>query len=41
MPNEFICSDRLFVTEACLDYLRPLIGEMPNYVRFAAEPYNL
>lgn len=33
MPDEFICPDRLFVTDACLDYLKPLVGEMPNYVR--------
>lgn len=33
MPDEFICKDRLFVTDECLDYLRPLIGEMPKYVR--------
>lgn len=33
MPDEFICKDRLFVTKECLDYLRPLVGDMPNYVR--------
>jgi len=40
MPDEFICSDRLFVTDKCLDYLRPLIGELPDYVRFDAAPYK-
>jgi 6-phosphofructokinase 1 len=40
MPDEFICNDRLFVTEACLEYLRPLIGELPDYVRFNAVPYK-
>jgi len=40
MPDAFICADRLFVTEACLEYLRPLIGELPNYVRFDAVPYK-
>ena len=40
MPNEYICNDRLFVTEACLEYLRPLIGELPEYVRFDAVPYE-
>ena len=40
MPDEFICGDRLFVTEACLDYLRPLIGDLPGYVRFDANPYT-
>ena len=34
MPDEFICNDRLFVTEQCLEYLRPLIGVLPDYVRF-------
>ncbi|MGL4942320.1 MAG: diphosphate--fructose-6-phosphate 1-phosphotransferase [Thermoguttaceae bacterium] len=33
MPDEFICSDRLFVTDACLEYLRPLVGAMPDYAR--------
>ncbi|MBR2695125.1 MAG: 6-phosphofructokinase [Thermoguttaceae bacterium] len=33
MPDNFICDDRYFVTEACLDYLKPLVGEMPKYVR--------
>ena len=36
MPDEFICHDRLFVTEKCLEYLRPLIGELPDYVRLDA-----
>ena len=40
MPDEFICSDRLFVTDACLDYLRPLIGKLPDYVRFDAVQYS-
>jgi 6-phosphofructokinase 1 len=40
MPDEFICSDRLFVTDACLEYLRPLIGKLPDYVRFDAVPYK-
>ena len=33
LPDEFICEDRLFVTDACLDYLRPLVGEIPDYAR--------
>jgi hypothetical protein len=40
MPDEYICNDRLFVTEACLEYLRPLIGELPDYVRFDAIRYQ-
>ena len=34
MPDEFIDDEKLFVTPECLDYLRPLIGELPEYVRF-------
>lgn len=32
MPVEFLTDD-LFVTQECLDYLKPLIGELPEYVR--------
>jgi 6-phosphofructokinase 1 len=39
-PDEYIAHDRLFVTEACLEYLRPLIGELPDYVRFDAVSYK-
>jgi ATP-dependent phosphofructokinase / diphosphate-dependent phosphofructokinase len=35
MPEEYLDAENLTVTEACLEYLRPLIGEMPKYVRFA------
>ena len=33
LPNTFISSDQLFVTQHCIDYIRPLIqGELyPNY----------
>ena len=31
MPDDFICVDRLFVTEKALEYLRPLVGEIPKY----------
>ena len=34
MPPEYLCPDRLFVTNACLEYLRPLVGKLPEYVRF-------
>lgn len=33
MPNEFIDDENLFVTPACIEYLKPLVGELPNYVR--------
>ena len=33
MPDDFICDDRPYVTEKALEYLRPLIGELPVYPR--------
>jgi 6-phosphofructokinase 1 len=33
MPTEFINAAANFVTPACLDYLRPLVGPLPEYVR--------
>jgi len=33
MPDEFINSDGNFITDAFLDYLRPLIGQLPDYVK--------
>ncbi len=33
MPDDFICEDRYYVTDKCLEYLRPLVGDLPNYVR--------
>ena len=33
MPDEYIAGDGNGVTEAFLDYLRPLVGEMPEYQR--------
>jgi len=36
MPDEYINAAGDFVTDACVDYLRPLVGEMPEYARLAA-----
>ena len=33
MPDDYIDDDQLFVTEKALEYLRPLIGELPKYPR--------
>jgi 6-phosphofructokinase 1 len=33
MPDIFINADGNYVTPACLDYLRPLIGPLPDYAR--------
>jgi len=35
MPDEYITPQGNFVTPACLDYLRPLIGPLPEYARLA------
>ena len=35
MPDEFINAEGNFVTDAFLDYIRPLIGKLPNYVKLA------
>jgi 6-phosphofructokinase 1 len=35
MPDEFINAEGNFVTDAFLKYARPLIGELPDYVRLA------
>ncbi|MDO5113265.1 MAG: 6-phosphofructokinase [Planctomycetia bacterium] len=33
LPDDFIDDENLYVTEKCLEYLRPLVGELPEYVR--------
>lgn len=33
MPDEFINAEGNFITDAFMDYMRPLIGEMPEYVK--------
>lgn len=32
MPDQYIRSDGLFVTKAFLDYVQPLVGDLPEYV---------
>lgn len=34
MPRRFISKDGMFVTKAFLDYVRPLVGELPEFFRF-------
>ncbi len=38
MPDEFIHPEGLFVTEAFLQYARPLVGPLPDYIRLAGTP---
>ncbi len=33
MPDEYISEDGSFVTPACVEYLKPLVGPLPRYVR--------
>jgi hypothetical protein len=33
MPDNYINAEGSFVTPECIEYLRPLIGELPEYVR--------
>lgn len=39
MPDEYITADGSYVTEAFLDYVRPLVGEMPSYARLRAQAF--
>ena len=40
LPDSFINADGNFVTDEFVKYARPLIGEMPDYVRLANIKYN-
>jgi len=37
MPDEYINDEGNFVTEAFVDYVRPLIGELPRYTELALD----
>ena len=41
MPDEFISENGFYVTDAFLDYVRPLIGELPEYVKLEAKKISL
>ena len=41
MPDEYISADGSFVTDAFLDYVRPLVGELPRYGRLACETFSI
>jgi 6-phosphofructokinase 1 len=38
MPDEFITAEGNFVTPACIEYLKPLVGSLPEYVRLKGVP---
>ncbi|WP_166821803.1 diphosphate--fructose-6-phosphate 1-phosphotransferase [Thalassoroseus pseudoceratinae] len=35
MPDEFIAADGMDVTDAFMEYVSPLVGELPTYARFS------
>jgi 6-phosphofructokinase 1 len=41
MPDEFINAEGNFITEAFLDYLKPLVGPMPEYVELKSQKVTL
>jgi ATP-dependent phosphofructokinase / diphosphate-dependent phosphofructokinase len=41
MPDEYIDAEGSFVTDAFLDYVRPLVGELPRYGRLACETFSI
>ena len=38
MPEEYICRSGFDVTPTCIEYLRPLVGPLPDYVRLEGVP---
>ncbi|MBR4833481.1 MAG: hypothetical protein IKU86_03995 [Thermoguttaceae bacterium] len=32
-PVEYVDAENLYVADACVEYLRPLIDELPKYVK--------
>lgn len=41
MPDKFISKNGFYITDAFLDYVRPLIGDLPEYVQLAAKKFTL
>ena len=40
MPDSFITEDGFGVTDAFLDYVAPLVGELPTYATLTANRAN-
>ncbi len=38
MPDEYISKEGDFVTDAFMDYLKPLIGKLPDYAKLSCNP---
>jgi 6-phosphofructokinase 1 len=41
MPDEFISKDGTDVTPAFIEYVKPLVGELPQYAKLAYNPYKV
>jgi len=41
MPDEYIDESGLFVTRAFIDYLKPLVGELPEFANLANHPVTV
>jgi 6-phosphofructokinase 1 len=41
MPDQYINAQGNFVTDAFLDYCRPLVGELPEYAKLAYKKFKL
>jgi 6-phosphofructokinase 1 len=41
MPDEYIDESGLFVTQAFIDYLKPLVGELPEFANLANHPVTV
>lgn len=40
MPDEFISGDGMDVTRSFIDYVKPLVGELPGYLKLSYYPYK-
>ena len=40
MPDQYINAEGNFITDAFLEYIRPLIGELPRYTRLACKEFK-
>ena len=40
MPDEYIDDTGMFVTQAFVDYLKPLVGDFPEFADLANVPVN-
>jgi 6-phosphofructokinase 1 len=41
MPDKFISKNGFYITDAFLDYVRPLVGQLPEYVKLEAKKFTL